>query len=89
MGFGRRARSGSGGPMPLILRRWLAGMLAVWGVMSLLMLIGLTLDWQKQVNVKPLFAASHWLLAVLAGCGLMLTGAFWISPPAAKPDSSG
>ena len=66
-----------------------AGILVVWGVTFLLMLIGLNLDWQSAEYAKPLFAVSHWILAVLAGCGLMLTGAFWISPPAAKPDSSG
>ena len=73
--------------MTLTQRGWLAGILIVWGVMSLSMLIGLNLDWQGAENAKPLFAASHWILAVLAGCGLMLIGAFWISPPVAKPDS--
>jgi hypothetical protein len=55
-------------------RRWLIGLLVVWFFVSLLMLVGLNTspDTQSVDEVKPFFAASHLVLAVLSGCGLML-----------------
>jgi len=62
--------------IPLPARRWLFGLLTVWLVMTSLMLGALNLDPLAAVLVKPYFAASHLILAVFSGCGLMLVATF-------------
>lgn len=59
-------------------RRWLCGIFLVWFIVTLLMLIGLnpSSDMVALEVTKPFFAASHMVLAVLSGCGLMLIGTF-------------
>jgi hypothetical protein len=66
-------------------RKWLVGLLTVWIFVSLLTLVGLNPGSDKasvELNA-PFFAASHLLLAILAGCGLMLVGAFFARPATA------
>jgi hypothetical protein len=67
-------------------RRWLVGLLVVWFFASLLMLAGLNLspDRSSVELIKPFFAASHLMLAVFAGCGLMLLAVFFTRPATAK-----
>jgi hypothetical protein len=67
-------------------RKWLEGILVVWIFVSLLTLVGLNPGPDKasvELN-NPFFAASHLILAVFAGCGLMLVGAFFGRPAAAE-----
>jgi hypothetical protein len=68
--------------IPLLTRKWLVGMLVAWIFVSLLMLVGLNPGPDKDIveSIKPFFAASHLMLAMLAGCGLMLVGAFFARP---------
>jgi len=74
--------------IPSPTRKWLVGLLLVWIFVSLLTLVGLSPGSDKSsVEVtKTYFAASHLLLAVFAGCGLMLVGAF-VARPAAATES--
>jgi len=67
-------------------RKWLVGLLVAWFSVSLLMLVGLGpgSDKASVEVIKPFFAASHLILAIFAGCGLMLVGAFFGRPPTAK-----
>lgn len=67
-------------------RKWLVGLLVAWISISLLMLVGLNPGSDKaSVDViKPIFAASHLILAIFAGCGLMLVGAFVGRPATAE-----
>lgn len=69
-------------------RRWLVGLLVVWFFASFLMLAGLnpSPDRSSVELTKPFFAASHLMLAVLSGCGLMLFGTFFSRP---KPVTTG
>jgi len=53
-------------------RRWLASLLAVWFVISLLMLVALNPDILGLPYIRSFFAASHLVLALLAGYGMML-----------------
>jgi Protein of unknown function (DUF2723) len=57
-------------------RRWLCGIILVWLVVTLLTLIGLNPSSDKATVeiIKPFFAASHLVLAMLSGCGFMLIG---------------
>jgi hypothetical protein len=65
-------------------RKWIIGLLIVWFLVSTLMLIGLNPGWDKAgMDLDaPFFAATHLVLAVLAGCGLMLIAAFCAKPGA-------
>jgi hypothetical protein len=65
-------------------RRWLAGLLAVWFFASLFMLVGLNADKSSAGLVSPFFAATHLILAMFAGCGLMLFVAILGRPIPAK-----
>jgi len=70
-------------------RKWLIGLLVVWFFVSLLTLVGLNFGPDKssvELNA-PFFAASHLILATLAGCGLMLVGAFFGRPKAVESRS--
>jgi hypothetical protein len=53
-------------------RLWMFGLLAVWFVVTTLMLAGLNMDRDSVPFVKPYFAASHLILAIFSGCGLVL-----------------
>jgi hypothetical protein len=69
-------------------RRWLVGLLGVWFLLGLLMLVGLNLPNDRSAIEadRPFFAATHLLLALLAGCGLMLIGAFCARPAPEKSE---
>ncbi len=66
-------------------RKWLVGLLTVWIFVSLLTLAGLnpSPDKENVELIKPFFAASHLMLAVFAGCGLIMIGAFFARPAVA------
>ena len=70
-------------------RRWLVGRLVTWLFVSLLTLVGLNPgpDKSSVEVIKTYFAASHLMLAILAGCGLMLVVAFFGRPSTAKAQS--
>jgi hypothetical protein len=67
-------------------RKWLIGLLVVWLFVSILMLVGLNTspDRQSVDEVKPFFAASHLVLAVLSGCGLTLLAVLFARPAPLK-----
>jgi hypothetical protein len=67
-------------------RRWLIGLLVTWFFVSLLTLVGLNPGPDKaSVDlIKSYFAASHLMLAILAGCGLILVVTFFARPTPAK-----
>jgi hypothetical protein len=65
-------------------RRWVAGMMTAWFLITLLMVTALNMDRQAAKYLKPYFAATHLILALLSGCGLMLIGAFCARPAADK-----
>ena len=65
-------------------RRWLVGLPAVWFFISLLMLVGLNVNRYSAEYVKPFFTASHLVLAMFAGYGLMLIVAVFGRPFPAK-----
>jgi hypothetical protein len=52
--------------------------------MSALMIVVLDLNHFNEGYDKPFLAATHLILAILAGCGLMLIGAFCAKPTAEK-----
>jgi hypothetical protein len=70
-------------------RKWLVGLFVVWFFVSLLLLAGLNTppDRQSVDAVKPCFAVSHLVLAVLSGCGLMLVVTIFGRPNPAKSRS--
>jgi hypothetical protein len=67
-------------------RRRVFGLGAVWFIMTLLMLVGLNMDRLSAVFMKPFFAASHLVLAVFSGCGLMLVTAVCARPAVSKSE---
>ena len=70
-----------------LVRRWLGGLFAAWFFISLLMLLVLHLNRSNLEYVKPFFAATHIVLALLAGYGLMLVMAIFGRPVPAKPSA--
>lgn len=70
-------------------RKWLVGLLLVWLSVTFLLLVGLNMSADKScVDLsKPFFAASHLVLAVLSGCGLMLVVAIFGRPSLPKSRS--
>jgi hypothetical protein len=60
-------------------RKWLVGFLAVWISVSSLTLVGLSPSSDKSSVevIKPFFSASHLILAIFAGCGLILVSALF------------
>jgi transmembrane protein TMEM260 (protein O-mannosyltransferase) len=68
--------------VPSLARRWIIGLLAVWFFLSLTMSVALNISLDKssyELN-QSFFSPAHFLLAVLAGCGMMLIAAFWARP---------
>jgi hypothetical protein len=67
-------------------RRWFIGLLLAWGNVTVLMLMvmGLTADRSTVEYQKTYFAATYVILSILAGCGLMLIGAYYARPAAIK-----
>jgi hypothetical protein len=66
-----------------LVRRWLGGLLAVWFFISLLMLLVLNLNTSDRSDleyVKSYFAATHIVLALFSGYGLMLVVAIFGRP---------
>lgn len=61
-------------------RAWVLGMLIVWVLISLLMLVGLNPERYIPKQITPFLAATHLILAMLAGCGLMLVSALFARP---------
>ncbi|HEY1787489.1 MAG TPA: DUF2723 domain-containing protein [Verrucomicrobiae bacterium] len=62
--------------MPLLVRKWILGLVTVWFLISQLMLMALNLSPDKstyELN-ELFFSATHFVLALLAGCGFMLAG---------------
>ena len=64
--------------MPPPARNWLIAVVALFALLSSLLLVGLNpqSDRQSLELLTPFFAATHLVLAVLSGCGLMLLGTF-------------
>ena len=74
--------------MPPPARNWLIAVVALFALLSSLLLVGLNpqSDRQSLELLTPFFAATHLVLAVLSGCGLMLLGTFIArSKPAGSP----
>ena len=68
--------------IPSSVRRWIIGLLAVWFFLTLIMLVALNISLDKstyELN-QLFFSPTHFLLAVLAGCGMMLIAAFYVRP---------
>jgi hypothetical protein len=71
-----------------LVRRWLIGLFAVWFFTALFMLVGTNPDKHDSFyDLNCFLAASHLLLAVLSGCGLMLIAAIFGQPNPAKSHS--
>jgi hypothetical protein len=70
----------------VLARRWLFGLLLAWGGITLLMLavLGLIPDRCVVESSESYFAATYVILSILAGCGLMLIGAYYARPAAVK-----
>jgi hypothetical protein len=65
--------------MPSTVRNWLVGLLVVWFLVSELMLTGLQPTQERVFDlIAPFFAATHLLLAIMSGCGLMLLAVHWV-----------
>ncbi|HEV2455310.1 MAG TPA: hypothetical protein VGY98_13685, partial [Verrucomicrobiae bacterium] len=68
-------------------RKWFLGLFIVWLLVSELMLIHLNISWDNstyELN-ETFFSATHFVLAILAGCGFMLAGAYYARSSKRKP----
>jgi hypothetical protein len=66
--------------MPPLVRKWILGLIAVWYLISQLMLMALNMSLDKstyELNAV-FFSATHFVLALLAGCGFMLAGVYCV-----------
>ena len=64
------------------IRSWLVGLMQFWCFAALLMIVGLNASADRQsVELNAFFfAASHLVLVMLAGYGLMLLAVIWVKP---------
>lgn len=68
--------------IPLRARKWMVGLLAIWFTTTALMLVGLapTPERSSIDAIAPFFSATHLMLAIISGCGLMLIGVLFARP---------
>ena len=74
------------GKIPLPVRSWLVGLMQFWFFAALLMIVGLNPSADRpSVELNAFFfAASHLVLALLAGYGLMLVAVIYGKPKDGK-----
>lgn len=73
--------------LPSLVRRWVLAMITVWFLLAQLMLVALNMSPDKSTCEldEPFFSATHFVLALLAGCGFMLVGACCARPACKTP----